>query len=202
MAVAILLAVGGVVPVATGDEVGEGEAVVGGDEADRSRRGWGEDVGRAGEGGGDVAGHVGVAAPVAADAVAGAVVPLEPGRREVAELVAAGADVPGLGDHHAGSEEGVGGDLGEDRGLRVEAGGGAAEDRGEVEAEAVDAGPGEGAQAVEDQAAGRGVVAGEGVAGAGVVDEGAVLRVAEVGGVVEAAEGEGGAEGVGLRRCG
>ena len=72
-------------------------------------------------------------------------------------------------------EERVGGDGGEGFGLRVEALGGAAEDGGEVEAEAVDAGlADEVAQAVEDQAAGGGVVAGERVAGAGVVDEAAV----------------------------
>ena len=81
-----------------------------------------------------------VAAPEAADVVAVAVVPFEPGRGEVAELVAAGADVPGLGDQDAVGEQRVGGDGAEGFGVRVEALRGAAEDRGEVEAEAVDAG--------------------------------------------------------------
>ena len=163
-------------------------------------RGRREDVGGAGEGGGELAEHVRVAAPEAADAVAVAVVPFEPGRGEAAELVAAGADVPGLGDHDAVGEQRVGGDLVEKAGVRIEAAGaGAGEDRGEVEAEAVDAGAAdEVAEGVEDQAAGGGVVAGEGVAGAGVVDEAAVGLVAEVGGVVEAAQREGRAEGVAL----
>ena len=83
--------------------------------------------------------------------------------------------------------------------MRVEAVGGAAEDGGEVEAEAVDAGlADEMAKGIEDEAAGGGVVAGQRVAGAGVVDEAAVGRVAEVGAGVEAAQGEGGAVGVAL----
>ena len=96
--------------MAVGGEVGEGEAVVGGDEVDGAGGGRRVDVGGAGEGGGEVAEHVGVAAPEAAGAVAEAVVPLEPGGGEVAELVAAGADVPGLGDEDAVGEERVGGD--------------------------------------------------------------------------------------------
>ena len=54
------------------------------------------------------------------------------------------------------------------------------------------------AEAVEDEPAGGGVVAGQRVAGAGVVDEAAVGRVAEVGAGVEAAQGEGGAVDVAL----
>ncbi len=42
----------------------------------------------------------GVAAPEAPHPVAVAVVPLEPGRGKIAELIAAGPEVPGLGDHH------------------------------------------------------------------------------------------------------
>ena len=64
---------------------------------------------------------------------------------------------------------------GEGFGLGVEALGGAAEDGGEVEAEAVDAGlADEMAEGVEDEAAGGGVGAVERVAGAGVVDQAAV----------------------------
>ena len=156
-----------------------------------------EGVGGAGQRGGEVAEHVGVAAPEAAGAVAEAVVPFEPGGGEAAELVAAGADVPGLGDEDAVGEEGVGGDGLEGFGVGVEALARAAEDGGEVEAEAVDAGLGdEMSKGIKDQAAGGGVVAGERVAGAGVVDEAAVGGVAEVGLGVEAAEGEGGAVGV------
>ena len=86
---------------------------MGGDEVDAAGGGGREDVGGAGERGGEVAEHVGVAAPEAAHAVAVAVVPFEPVGGEVAELVAAGADVPGLGDHDAVGEERVGGHFGE-----------------------------------------------------------------------------------------
>ena len=47
---------------------------------------------------GELAGHVAVAPPEAAHLVAELVVPFEEGRREGAELVAARAHVPGLGD--------------------------------------------------------------------------------------------------------
>ena len=84
--------------------------------------------------------HAGVAAPEAADVVAEAVVPLQEGLSEIAELVAAGADVPGLGDQHPVAEQRVGAQRRKQRRLRVEARLVAAEHGGEVEAEAVDAG--------------------------------------------------------------
>ena len=140
----------------------------------RAGRGRREDVARAGERGGEARRRMcGVAAPEAAHPVAVAVVPLEPGRREAPELVAARADVPGLGDQHAVGEQRVGGDLAQERraagrsraAVRPRIG-------GEVEAEAVDAGlADEVAQRVEHQPPRRRVVAGERVAGAGVVDQ-------------------------------
>ena len=51
--------------------------------------------------------HAAVAAPEAPDIVAETVVPFEVWRREIAELIAAGPDVPGLGDQHAIGEHGI-----------------------------------------------------------------------------------------------
>src|SRR6202042_50969 len=90
-----------VVLVVVGDQVGEGEAVVGGDEVD-ARVGAAPaatvQVGAAGQPVGEVGEGLVGAAPVVADAVPVAAVPLRPQGREVAHLVAALAEVPGLGD--------------------------------------------------------------------------------------------------------
>src|SRR3954470_13874998 len=55
-------------------------------------------VARGGEARGQLRRLALVALPEGADGVAEAVVPFRPARREAADLVAAGADVPGLGD--------------------------------------------------------------------------------------------------------
>src|SRR5690606_882025 len=101
-----------------------------------------EDVARAGDARGDLAPVRGLAHPEGAHLVAVAVVPLAPAGREGAELVAAGADVPGLGDQlHAGEHRVLGDRLEE----RRPAGEGRAamrrlapEHRREVEPETVD----------------------------------------------------------------
>ena len=62
-----------------------------------------EHVARAGDPGRDLAAQSGVAAPEAAGRVAKAVVPFGERRAEAAELVAARADVPWLGDQRARS---------------------------------------------------------------------------------------------------
>ena len=109
--VAVVLAVGLVVLVVVADQVGEGEAVVAGDEVDAG-------VGAAAARGVDVAGArqsreassgtwPGVAAPEPPHAVAVRAVPLRPARRETAQLVAVGAGVPGLGDQLDRREHGV-----------------------------------------------------------------------------------------------
>ena len=103
------------------------------------------------------------------------------------ELVAAGTDVPRLGDLDAGGEERVGGDLGKDGGVRVEAGC-AREDRREVEAEAIDTGLRVVAQRVQDQRANLRPAAIERIAGAGVVDERAVGGVRIIQRFAEAAQ--------------
>ena len=101
LAVAVVLAVRVVVLLVVRDEVGQREAVVGGDEVDRRGRSSGVglvEVGAPREAGAELRQRRRLAAPEVADRVAVAAVPLGPLRREVADLVAALADVPGLGD--------------------------------------------------------------------------------------------------------
>ncbi len=83
------------------DEVAQREAVVRGDEVDaRVRRPAAAPVQirRAGEAAREFADQPAVASPVRAHRVAVLVVPLRPARRKVADLVAAFAEVPRLGD--------------------------------------------------------------------------------------------------------
>ena len=69
-------------------------------------------------------------------------------------------------------EHGIGGDLGEERRVGSKPLGVAAEDRREIEAEAVDAGwRDQMPQGVEDEPQHRRALEGERVAGAGIVDE-------------------------------
>ena len=80
-----------------------------------------------------------VAQPEVAHPIAEPVVPLRPAAREAADLPAAVADVPRLGDHLDALERGVGDDRLEQRMLRIElAALVAPERRGQVEAEPVD----------------------------------------------------------------
>ncbi len=106
--VLVALLIGLVVLLVVGDEVAQGEAVVGGDEVDRRERVAPVpliEVARPGEPARKV-GHARLTAPEVADHVAVDAVPLRPQDREVPDLVAARADVPRLGDEL---------DLGEDR---------------------------------------------------------------------------------------
>ena len=101
LAVVAALAVRVVVLVVVGDQVGQGEAVVRGDEVDRRERAAAVvlvQVGAAGQARGELTEAAGLAAPEVAHGVAVLPVPLRPQGREVAHLVAAGADVPRLGD--------------------------------------------------------------------------------------------------------
>ena len=101
LAVAVLLAVGLVVLVVVGDEIGKCEPVVGGDEIDAGGRATTRrsvQVGAAGEAVGEVGERLVCASPVVAHAVAVPAVPLRPQRREVADLVPALTEVPRLGD--------------------------------------------------------------------------------------------------------
>ena len=83
--------------------------------------------------------HAVVALPVGADRVAELVVPLGPARRELADLIAARADVPRLGDQLDAAQHRVLAAHVEEAAALVEAVRLAGEDRGKVEAEAVDA---------------------------------------------------------------
>ena len=140
LAVVVVLAVGVVVLLVVRHEVAHREAVVGGDEVDAGDRAPPRvlvEVGGPGQPRGELAERR-LAAPEVADGVAVLAVPLGPLRREAADLVAAGADVPGLRDQL---------DLADDRVLLHELEEGrqpvdvvelAGQRGGEVEAEAVD----------------------------------------------------------------
>ena len=208
LAVVVVLAVGLVVLLVVGHEVAQREAVVGGDEVDAgeragdrsARRGRREPVRREANSPSER-----LAAPEVAHGVAVGAVPLGPLGREAADLVAAGADVPRLGDQL---------DLADDRVLlhHLEEGGElvdvvelAGQGGGEVEAEAVDVHLGDPvAQRVHDQLQRVRVAHVEGVAGAGVVHVVAlvVLDEAVVGRVVDALEAQRRARGGCPRRCG
>src|SRR5213078_2680384 len=109
-AVPVVLAVGLVVLVVVGDQVGQGEPVVAGDEVDRgdgaapARR---VQVAGSGEPGREIRHGGRAAAPEVADGVAVLAVPLGPQRREPADLVAALAYVPRLGDQLDLGDHGV-----------------------------------------------------------------------------------------------
>lgn len=101
LAVGAALAIGLIVLVVEGDQVAQGEAVVGDDEVDRGDRlasGRAVEVVRAADPGGELPEGGRLAAPEVPDRVAVLAVPLGPQRREVAHLVAAVAEVPRLGD--------------------------------------------------------------------------------------------------------
>src|SRR5690606_25652198 len=110
VAVAVVLAVGLVVLLLVGDEVLQREPVVGGDEVDggeRAAAGALVEVGRPGDARGEVGLEAGVAPPELADGVAVAPVPLGPLPGEGADLVAARAYVPRLGDELDAAQDGV-----------------------------------------------------------------------------------------------
>ena len=153
-----------------------------------------EHVARTGDSGRDLAAQPGIAAPETARGVAKAVVPVGEGGAELAEAIAARADVPGLGDEARVGEYGIGGERLKERRLGIEAGVAAAERVREVEAKAIEAAMDHPAleranRHVDDQRA----VEREAIAGAGIVDvELRIVRIQpEPGRVVEAAERQG-----------
>src|SRR5207248_6210189 len=92
---------------------------------------------RAGQRAGHVTKEAAVAAPVAPQRLAVDVVPLRPAGRKAADLIAAEPDVPRLGDQLDVGENRVLADRGEERTVWIKRRG-AAERRGQIEAEAVD----------------------------------------------------------------
>src|SRR6202040_3668813 len=99
------------------DEIGEGKAVVDGDVVGaRARRATVvlEQIGGAGHSAAELADAMAFAGPVAAQRSAKMIVPLRPARRKAAHLVAAGADIPGLGNQLDSGEGRVLPDRGEE----------------------------------------------------------------------------------------
>ena len=204
-AVAVALAIGVVVLVVVGDQVLDREPVVRGDEVDRGHRsaaGVLVEVGRASDAGGEFAQRRRFATPEIPHGVAVFAVPFRPLRREVAHLVAARADVPGLGDElHLAHDRVLLHEL-EERGEFVHVVQVTGQRRGQVEAKPVHVHLGDPVpQRVHDQLQYVRVPHVEGVAGAGVVHvvllvivHQAVVRL-----VVDALERDGGAEVVALR---
>src|SRR5690606_34991409 len=101
MTVAVVLAVRLAVLVVVRDEVVQAEAVMGGDEVDA--RPWlpaalAEQVAGSGDAWGEIGQLAILALPEGAHCVAELVVPFRPAGRELADLVATGADIPRLGD--------------------------------------------------------------------------------------------------------
>ena len=207
LAVVVVLAVGLVVLLVVGHQVAQREAVVGGDEVDagdRTAAGVLVEVGGPGEAGGELAERR-LAAPEVADGVAVVAVPLGPLRREAADLVAAGADVPRLGDQLDLADDRVLLHELEERRQPVDVVELAGQRGGEVEAEAVDVHLGDPvAQRVHDQLQRVRVPDVEGVPGAGVVHVEllVVLDQAVVRLVVDAPEAQRRARGGCPRRCG
>ncbi len=97
-----------------------------------------EDVAGARQACGEVGALTGIAAPVAPHPVAEAVVPFGEAGRMVAELVAAGTDVPRLGDQLYLLQDRILADRVEEAGAGIEAVGLAPQGHAQIEAEAVD----------------------------------------------------------------
>ncbi len=141
LAVVVVLAVRVVVLLVVRDQVAQRESVVRGDEVDRRDRAAGGvlvEVGRAGDAGRELAECRRLAAPEIPYGVAVLAVPLGPLGREVADLVAARADVPGLGDQlHLADDRVLLNEFEEAR-QPVDVVELTGQRRGEIEAEAVD----------------------------------------------------------------
>ncbi len=198
--VPVLLEVGLVVLFVVAHQVVEGEAVVGGDEIDA---GVGSppflfvEVAAAGEPGGQFCHLSAIALPEAPDGIPVESVPLRPEGGEVPHLVPSFAHIPGLGDEL---------DLGDDRILLDDVEEGRelvhlvelpGQSAGQVETKAVHMHLQDPvSEAVHDELENLGVAHVQGVAASGVVHvmPGILVHQPVVGGVVDALEGEGGAQ--------
>ena len=122
-AVAIVLAIGLVVFLVVGKQVGEREAVMDGDVVDASARRaivMVEKVGRSGHAATRVADQFPVASPIAAQGAAKAVIPLRPMRRKTADLIAAGPTSQGSATSLTRARTGSWRDCIEERSVAVE----------------------------------------------------------------------------------
>jgi hypothetical protein len=110
MAVPVLFAVRLIVLFIVGDEVVEIESVMRGDEID-ARPGLSpalvEEIARSGNALGEIRQYAGIAFPEAAHGVAELIIPFRPSRWELPDLVAAGADIPGLSDQFDAVQYGI-----------------------------------------------------------------------------------------------
>ncbi len=139
--VVVVLAVGLVVLLVVADQVREGEPVVGRHEVDtrgRPAAGVLVQIRGAGEPGAELTDRAGLAPPEIPDGVTVLAVPFGPERWKVADLVAAVADVPWLGDQLDLAHDGVLVDEVEERGQLVDVVQLAGQRGGEVEPESVD----------------------------------------------------------------
>ncbi len=204
-AVTVLLAVRLVVLLAVAHEVGEGETVVHGRVIDAGARAAAvvmEKVLRGRHAAGDVADEVAGARPVAAQRAAVAIVPLRPGGRKMSDLVAARAEIPWLGDQLDAGKDRILPERREERRVRGETLRSTAERGGKIEAEAVDVARLDPvAQRVHGQLQHARMRKVERVARAGdvVIEARLVGLQAIVGGVVDAAQAQRGAEMVAFR---
>ena len=206
LAVVAALAVRVVVLLVVRHEVVEREPVVRRHEVDRRERAAAVglvEVAAAGQPGGELAQRAGLAAPEVADGVAVLAVPLRPQRREVADLVATGPDVPRLGDQLGLADHGVLLDQVEEHRQPVDVVELAGQGRREVEPESVDVHLGDPVpQRVHDQLQRVRVAHVQRVARAGVVHVVARVVVDQpvVRGVVDPAHRQRGAHVVALGR--
>ena len=205
-AIAVVFAVGEVVLAGVRDHVGQCEAVMHGDEVDRTRRAplvVVEQVVRGDEPAREFATIDAPAQPVAAHRIAELVVPLQEPAGEAPDLVTVRARVPRLGDHPRARQHRVLAQRGEERGVRIEAVLVAAEHRRQVEAEAVHAHLRDPvAQGVEHELGDLGMGDVERVAAAAEVFAAAAVVAHQPvpAGVVQAAEAGRGAQLAALRR--
>ncbi len=184
----------------------EGEPVVGRDEVDGRGRaaavGFVE-VARPGQAGGELGDAVVLTAPEVPHGITVLAVPLGPQRREVADLVATGAQVPGFGDQFDLGDDRILLDEVEERGQSVDLVELPCQGRGQIEPESVDVHIGDPvAQRVHDELEDMRMTDPHAVAGAGVVHVVAriVLYQPIVGGIVDSAEAEHGTHVVPLGR--
>ena len=192
-AVAIVFAVGEILPMPVRHQIGQRHAVVRGDEIDARRRvatAVAKQIARAGKPRGQRAGSVRIAAPETTLIVAKAIVPFGPARRESADEMPLA--VPGLGDQLALRQYRIAAHFGQPGKIAVEMPVRIAGNRaGQIEAKAIDAdfiGPE--AQRIGDQAANLGAVRSKRVAAAAqVAIAPGPMRIGEVvGGIVEPAQ--------------
>src|SRR5262245_33699396 len=136
-AVAIVLAIGEIVLLVIGKQVGERETVMHGDVVDGSTGGAAlmtEEVGGRRHPAGDFTDQTAFAAPVTPQRAAVAVVPFRPLRGKLADLVAAEADIPGLGDELDLRQHRILADCGEEAARTIKAARRARQRGGEVKA--------------------------------------------------------------------